>query len=43
MSEEVQVQEEGVRLFGEWGYDGIEVRDIGLKRYLNFFAHSTTS
>ena len=34
--EEVQVQqEEGVRLFGEWGYDGIEVRDIGLKRYLN--------
>jgi small subunit ribosomal protein S7 len=35
MSEEVQVQEEGVRLFGEWGYDGIEVRDIGLKRYLN--------
>jgi small subunit ribosomal protein S7 len=34
--EEVQVQqEEGVRLFGEWSYDGIEVRDIGLKRYLN--------
>jgi len=34
--EEVQVQqEEGVRLFGEWGYDGIDVRDIGLKRYLN--------
>jgi small subunit ribosomal protein S7 len=33
--EEVQVQEEGVRLFSEWGYDGIEVRDIGLKRYLN--------
>ena len=34
--EEVQVQqEEGVRLFGEWGYDGIEVRDVGLKRYLN--------
>lgn len=34
--EEVQVQqEEGVRLFGEWSYDGIDVRDIGLKRYLN--------
>jgi small subunit ribosomal protein S7 len=33
--EEVQVPEEGVRLFSEWGYDGIEVRDIGLKRYLN--------
>jgi small subunit ribosomal protein S7 len=33
--EEVQVQEEGIRLFGEWDYDGIEVRDIGLERYLN--------
>lgn len=33
--EEVQVQEEGIRLFGEWGYEGIEVRDIGLERYLN--------
>ncbi|MBD3205110.1 30S ribosomal protein S7 [Candidatus Bathyarchaeota archaeon] len=33
--EEVQVQEEGIRLFGEWNYDGIEVRDIGLERYLN--------
>lgn len=33
--EEVQVQEEGIKLFGEWDYDGIEVRDIGLERYLN--------
>jgi small subunit ribosomal protein S7 len=33
--EEVQVQEEGIKLFGEWSFDGIEVRDIGLKRYLN--------
>jgi small subunit ribosomal protein S7 len=33
--EEVRVQEEGIRLFGEWSFDGIEVRDIGLKRYLN--------
>jgi len=23
-----------IKLFGEWSYDGIEVRDIGLKRYL---------
>lgn len=35
MSEEVQVQEEGIKLFGEWDYEGIEVRDISLKRYLN--------
>jgi small subunit ribosomal protein S7 len=36
MSEdEAQVQDEGIRLFGEWSFDGIEVRDIGLKRYLN--------
>jgi small subunit ribosomal protein S7 len=34
MSEkEVQVQE--IKLFGEWNFNGIEVRDIGLKRYLN--------
>lgn len=36
MSEdEAQVQDEGIRLFGEWSFEGIEVRDIGLKRYLN--------
>ena len=36
MSEnEVQVQDEGIKLFGEWSFEGIEVRDIGLKRYLN--------
>ncbi len=36
MSEdEVQVQDEGIKLFGEWGFEGIEVRDIGLKRYIN--------
>jgi small subunit ribosomal protein S7 len=23
-----------IKLFGEWSYDGIEVRDMGLKRYL---------
>jgi len=23
-----------IRLFGEWSYDGVEVRDIGLRRYL---------
>jgi len=23
-----------IKLFGEWSYDGVEVRDIGLKRYL---------
>ncbi len=25
----------GIKLFGEWGFEGIDVRDIGLKRYLN--------
>jgi len=36
MSEdEAQVQDEGIKLFGEWSFDGIDVRDIGLKRYLN--------
>ena len=36
MSEnEVQEQDEGIKLFGEWSFEGIEVRDIGLKRYLN--------
>ena len=33
--EEAQVQDEGIKLFGEWSFDGIDVRDIGLKRYLN--------
>ena len=33
--EEVQVQDSEIRLFGEYSFDGIEVRDIGLKRYLN--------
>ena len=31
----VQGQDEGIKLFGEWSFEGIEVRDIGLKRYLN--------
>lgn len=36
MSEdEVQVQDEGIKLFGEWSFAGIDVRDIGLQRYLN--------
>ncbi len=36
MSEdEAQVQDEGIKLFGDWSFDGIDVRDIGLKRYLN--------
>ena len=36
MSEdEVQPIDEGIKLFGEWGFEGIEVRDIGLKRYIN--------
>jgi small subunit ribosomal protein S7 len=36
MSEnEVQGRDEGIKLFGEWSFEGIEVRDIGLKRYLN--------
>jgi small subunit ribosomal protein S7 len=36
MSEvESQVRNNSVKLFGEWSYDGIEIRDIGLKRYLN--------
>jgi len=26
---------EGLRLFGEWGFEGITVRDVGLQRYLN--------
>ena len=25
----------GIKLFGEWGFEGIDVRDIGLERYLN--------
>ncbi len=32
---ENEVQDEGIKLFGEWSFEGIEVRDIGLKRYLN--------
>jgi small subunit ribosomal protein S7 len=36
MSEdEAQVQDEGIKLFDEWSFEGIDVRDIGLKRYLN--------
>ncbi|MCW4011996.1 MAG: 30S ribosomal protein S7 [Candidatus Bathyarchaeota archaeon] len=36
MSEdEVQTIEEGIKLFGEWGFEDIEIRDIGLKRYIN--------
>jgi len=36
--EEVQVQDSEIRLFGEYSFEGIEVRDIGLKRYLNLDA-----
>jgi small subunit ribosomal protein S7 len=25
----------GIKLFGEWSFEGIDVRDIGLRRYLN--------
>ncbi|MFP3950697.1 MAG: 30S ribosomal protein S7 [Candidatus Bathyarchaeia archaeon] len=32
---EPQAVENGIKLFGEWIFEGIEVRDIGLKRYLN--------
>jgi len=36
MSEdEIQSIDEGIKLFGEWGFEDIEVRDIGLKRYIN--------
>ena len=36
MSEdETTVQDTGIKLFGVWGFEGIEVRDIGLQRYLN--------
>ena len=41
MSEEQQQQEvitessKGIKLFGEWSFDNIEVRDAGLKRYIN--------
>ena len=36
MSEdELQSTDEGIKLFGEWSFEGIEVRDIGLKRYIN--------
>lgn len=31
----INVDEKTIRLFGEWSSEGIEVRDIGLKRYLN--------
>jgi small subunit ribosomal protein S7 len=30
-----QTTVEAPKLFGEWGFEGIDVRDIGLKRYLN--------
>ncbi|MCW4048156.1 MAG: 30S ribosomal protein S7 [Candidatus Bathyarchaeota archaeon] len=32
---EVQVQDDSIKLFGEWSFEDIEVRDLGLKRYLN--------
>ncbi len=36
MSEdEIQAIDEGIKLYGEWSFEGIEVRDIGLKRYIN--------
>jgi small subunit ribosomal protein S7 len=30
-----QTTVEAPKLFGEWGFEGIDVRDIGLQRYLN--------
>jgi small subunit ribosomal protein S7 len=30
-----QVADEGIRLFGEWTFEGVEIRDRGLKRYIN--------
>ena len=33
--EEVQEQDNEIRLFGDYSFEGIEIRDIGLKRYLN--------
>jgi small subunit ribosomal protein S7 len=42
-SQEVE-STEAPKLFGEWGFEGIAVRDLGLKRYLNldpiFLPHS---
>jgi small subunit ribosomal protein S7 len=36
MSEdEVQIIDEGIKLYGEWSFEDIEIRDIGLKRYIN--------
>jgi len=36
MSEdEVQTMDEGIKLYGEWSFEDIEIRDIGLKRYIN--------
>jgi len=36
MSEdEVQTIDEGIKLYGEWSFEDIEIRDIGLKRYIN--------
>jgi len=36
MSEdEVQTINEGIKLYGEWSFEDIEIRDIGLKRYIN--------
>jgi small subunit ribosomal protein S7 len=36
MSEnKANMDEKTIRLFGEWSSEGIEVRDIGLRRYLN--------
>jgi len=32
---EPQTAESGIKLFGEWSFEDIEVRDVGLKRYLN--------
>lgn len=31
----IQTDDNSIKLFGDWSFEGIEVRDIGLKRYLN--------
>jgi small subunit ribosomal protein S7 len=31
----IQTNDNSIKLFGDWSFEGIEVRDVGLKRYLN--------
>ena len=35
MSQDEAEDNGGIKLFGEWSFQGIDVRDIGLQRYLN--------